>query len=111
FHWVKEQLRDVYRASNRDEAAAILDRLILNTQAASDVALVQWGRTLRRWRGPILAYHEWRVSNGYTEGVHTKIKLLKRISYGFRNREIYVRKMLLAFLPLAWLTATPYFLT
>lgn len=111
FHWVKEQLRDVYRASNRDEAAAILDRLILNTQAASNVALVQWGRTLRRWRGPILAYHEWRVSNGYTEGVHTKIKLLKRISYGFRNREIYVRKMLLAFLPLAWLTATPYFLT
>ena len=51
------------------------------------------------------------MSNGYTEGVHTKIKLLKRISYGFRNREIYVRKMLLAFLPLAWLTATPYFLT
>jgi len=111
FHWVKEQLRDVYRASSREEAAQILDRVILNTQAASDAALVQWGRTLRRWREAILAYHRYRVSNGYTEGVHTKIKLLKRISYGFRNREVYVRKMLLAFVPLAWLTAVPHLLT
>jgi len=111
FHWVKEQLRDVYRASNRDEATAILDRVIFETQSASDAALLQWGRTLRRWREAILAYHTWRVSNGYTEGVHTKIKLLKRISYGFRNREIYVRKMLLAFIPLAWLTSHPQLLT
>ncbi|MFS8536059.1 MAG: ISL3 family transposase [Limnochordales bacterium] len=111
FHWVKEQLRDVYRASSRDEAAKILDRVIFNTQAASDVELVQWGRTLRRWREAILAYHDWRVSNGYTEGVHTKIKLLKRISYGFRNRQVYVRKMLLAFVPLAWLATVPHFLT
>ncbi|RDV79749.1 transposase, partial [Ammonifex thiophilus] len=86
----------------RKEAELILDRLILNTREASDVALVQWGRTLRSWREEILAYHNWRVTNGYTEGVHTKIKLLKRISYGFRNRGVYVRKMLLAFLPLAW---------
>ena len=111
FHWVKEQLRDVYRASNRDEATAILDRVIFETQSASDAALLQWGRTLRHWREAILAYHTWRVSNGYTEGVHTKIKLLKRISYGFRNREIYVRKMLLAFVPLAWLTSHPQLLT
>jgi len=39
------------------------------------------------------------------------IKLLKRISYGFRNRGVYVRKMLLAFLPLAWLISSPHFLT
>lgn len=26
--------------------------------------------------------------------VHTKIKLLKRISYGFRNVEVYVKKIL-----------------
>jgi len=111
FHWVKEQLRDVYRTSSREEAAKIVDRLILNTQEAEDAALVQWGRTLRRWRTAILAFHEHQASNGYTEGVHTKIKLIKRLSYGFRNRAVYVRKMLLAFLPLAWLTAGPHFLT
>ena len=33
------------------------------------------------------------------KGLHTKIKLLKRTSYGFTNRDRYRRKMLLAFLP------------
>lgn len=111
FHWVKEQLRDVYDAGSREEAEQILGRIILNTEQASDAALIQWGRTLKQWRSQILAYHGLRVSNGYTEGVHTKIKLLKRLSYGFRNREIYVRKMLLAFVPLALLVSPPHFLT
>ncbi|MEG6573818.1 transposase [Caldibacillus debilis] len=99
FHWVKEQLRDIYRASSRQEAKAILERVLLETEGASDAALVQWGRTLRRWKEEILAYHDWRVTNGYTEGVHMKIKMLKRISFGFRIRDVYVRKVLSAFIP------------
>src|SRR5690606_37997215 len=35
----------------------------------------------------------------------TKIKMLKRISFGFRNRAVYVRKVLLAFVPVACLVA------
>ncbi|MEX1336732.1 transposase [Hydrogenibacillus schlegelii] len=105
FHWVKEQLRDLYRAASLEEAKAILDRILFEAEGASDAALVQWGRTLKRWKNEILTYHTWRTTNGYTEGVHTKIKLLKRISYGFKNREVYVRKMLLAFVPLALLIA------
>ncbi|MBX5466901.1 MAG: hypothetical protein K6U14_05330 [Firmicutes bacterium] len=38
------------------------------------------------------------------DGYHTKIKQLKRLSYGFRNRDRYRRKMFLGFLPL---TAIP----
>ncbi|QZA33778.1 transposase [Hydrogenibacillus sp. N12] len=105
FHWVKEQLRDIYRAASLEEAKAILDRILFEAEGASDAALVQWGRTLKRWKNEILAYHTWRTTNGYTEGVHTKIKRLKRIRYGFKNREVDVRKMLLAFIPLAHLIA------
>ena len=111
FHWVKEQLRAFYRAGGRAEAEHLLSRILLNTQEADDAALVLWGRTLRAWRGELLAYHTYRVSSGYTEGVHTKIKLLKRLSYGFRDRGTYVRKVLLACAPLAWLAAAPHFLT
>lgn len=111
FHWVKEQLRDVYQAPDRVEAKAIMDRIILNAEQGSDAALVQWSRTLRLWYEAILAYHDLRVSNAYTEGVHTKIKLLKRLSYGFRNPEVYLRKMLLAFVPLAWFVPSPHLLT
>jgi len=39
------------------------------------------------------------TTNGFTEGCNTKIKMLKRISYGLRNVEVYWRKMLLGFVP------------
>ncbi len=36
-----------------------------------------------------------------TEGINTKLKLIKRISYGFRNKGVFIRKAMLAFLPFA----------
>ncbi|MBT9259619.1 MAG: hypothetical protein KM310_07670 [Clostridiales bacterium] len=44
------------------------------------------------------------------EGTPTKIKLLKRLSYGFRNAETYIRKMLLGLLPWFLLELTPHLL-
>lgn len=111
FHAVKERLRGVYQAPSRSAATQILDQIIFHAELGDDAAMVQWSRTLRAWREPILAHHDLRVSNGYTEGVHTKIKLLKRLSYGFRNREIYMRKMLLSLVPLAWLAFSSHLLT
>jgi len=35
----------------------------------------------------------------FTEGCNTKIKMLKRISYGLKNVEVYWGKMLLGFVP------------
>lgn len=57
--------------------------------------------TLYSWQPQITNYFTHRVTNAYTEGVHTKIKLLKRISYGFKNKSNYIAKMTLAFLPAA----------
>ncbi|MBT9282331.1 MAG: transposase [Hydrogenibacillus schlegelii] len=79
FHWVKEQLRDLYRAASLEEAKAILDRILFEAEGASDAALVPWGRTLKRRKNEILADHPWRASNGDTEDVHSKIKRLNRI--------------------------------
>jgi hypothetical protein len=35
--------------------------------------------------------------NGFTEGCHTKIKMLKGVSCSLRNVDVYWRKMLLEF--------------
>ena len=55
--------------------------------------------TLKHWREPILNHFDNHTTNGFTEGYNTKIKMLKRISYGLRNVEVYWRKMLLGFVP------------
>lgn len=99
FYWVKESLRAFYKAGSKQEAATILDRVILNARCGDDPELQIWARTLRRWRQELLNYFNSRTTNAYTEGVHTKIKWLKRTSFGFRNMEVYIKRLLLAFLP------------
>lgn len=99
FYWAKEKIRELYRQEGREEATRLLDNIIFNLKLADDAELIRWGNTLKHWREPILNYFDNHTTNGFTEGCNTKIKMLKRISYGLRNVEVYWRKMLLGFVP------------
>ena len=55
-------------------------------------------KTLELHLENILNYFDNRSTNAFTEGVHTKFKLIKRCSYGIKNKEIYVKKLILGFL-------------
>jgi len=99
FYWAKEKLRELYRQPGRKEATRLLDNIILNLKSDDDAELIRWANTLKRWREPILNHFDNRTTNAFTEGCNTKIKMLKRISYGLRNVEVYWRKMLLGFVP------------
>ncbi|OIO46766.1 MAG: hypothetical protein AUJ28_00585 [Parcubacteria group bacterium CG1_02_37_51] len=76
--------------------------MLLETSDSSCYLATMRG-TLKKWKKPILNYFEHKTTNGFTEGCHTKIKLIKRVSYGFRNIDTYIAKMTLAFLPLIWI--------
>ena len=66
------------------------------------------GRTWRRSWGEILAHFSSGTGTTKVEGYNNKVKMLKRISYGFRDTDIYAKKMLLGLLPINLL---PHFLT
>jgi len=101
WHWGKEQLRNVYKAKSKEEAHELLMRIIRSFEEHDDAAMNDWGKTLRRWKEYILNYFDHKTTNSYTEGAHTKMKFLKRMSYGFKNIEVYIKKMMLAFVPVA----------
>jgi len=102
-------LRSFYRAKDRCEEEKILERVLIGCETSEDAEMVRWGRTLRRWRKYFLNYFDHRTTNAYTEGVHTKIRLLNRASYGLRNIEVYVKKMLLGFYRLLFSISTTLF--
>lgn len=110
-HWLKEGLRALYRCPDQPTATTHFQRLVLNAEAGDDASTGLWARTLRRWDDAILGFFTHRITNGYTEGCHTKVKLLKRLSYGFRNVDVYSRKMLLGFLPRSLDTLASHILT
>ena len=54
-------------------------------EARASGLFTQTLETFGRWLEPILNYFRKRTSNGIVEGVNNKIKVIKRLAYGFRN--------------------------
>lgn len=101
---IKEKIIDFYRSNNYLEAEKKMKHILMLLETSNySHYLSTLERTLKRWKKPILNYFISRTTNGFTEGCHTKIKLMKRVSYGFRNIDNYIAKMMLGFIPLIWL--------
>jgi len=102
--WVcKEDLRQVYEVRHRRIAAYRLRTVTERYRSLPSGYARVFAGTLERWREPILNFFtEHRTTNGYTEGLHRKFKMLQRVSFGFRNIETYIAKITLACVPL-WL--------
>ena len=98
-YFVKEKVRDIYRASNKKEAERKFDMLISQLEQFEVGKIKEMRDTLKKWKPYILNFFESRTTNAFIEGCHNKIKLVKRMSYGFRNFNNYVLKITLAFAP------------
>lgn len=100
FYWfAKENLREIYKLSSRTEAEEKLNILISSMYKQRELGLTKWADALTNWKEEILNFFDTKITNAFTEGVNTKLKLIKRIGFGFRNKEVYIKKALLAFTP------------
>lgn len=102
-YFVKEKVREIYQARNQKEAERKFDMLISQLEQFEVGKIREMRDTLKRWKPYILNFFESRTTNAFIEGCHNKIKLLKRMSYGFRNFNNYVLKITLAFSPFLFL--------
>ena len=91
----KESVRDVYLATNRADAAVLLDKTIAGCADDEVAEIRSLGDTLSRWREEILAHHDTGASNGPTECLNLLVKKVKRCGHGFRNLEHYRLRVLL----------------
>lgn len=98
FYLTKERLKDIYKENKKEHAEEKLRFVISYLKSADDGELIRWGRTLSNFKEEILNYFDSRSTNGFMEGINNKIKLIKRISYGFKNKEIFIYKVMLSVL-------------
>jgi len=52
--------------------------------------------TIVRWFGEIVGYFDHRTTSGTVEGINNKLKLIKRLGYGFRNFDNFRLRSLLS---------------
>jgi len=98
FYQTKESLREMYTSKTKEEAEVKLRTIISSLKSTDDGVLITWGNTLSYWKEYILNYWNSRSTNGFMEGMHNKMKLIKRISFGFRNKEVFIHKVMLSVL-------------
>jgi transposase len=55
--------------------------------------LIKFAHTLAGHRGQIPAYYDNPISTGPLEGTNTKIRVLRRQAYGFRDSEFFKLKI------------------
>jgi transposase len=92
----KEVIRSIYDIDDADLAGEFVDQLGIDLQDDDCPPEVQTlGRTLRRWRDQIVAWHRARVTNGPTEAMNNLIKRIKRVGFGFRRFAHYRIRVLL----------------
>lgn len=84
-----------YEYRYRKVARKHLDDWCTEAIASGLPEFIEAAGTLRRWEEPILNYFGPRWTNGYTEGVNNKIKVIKRRGYGCRNFQNFRCRILL----------------
>lgn len=98
-YFIKEKLRDFYKLTGKKVARKKLNNIIMFCETSQSRYMKAFGKTLFRWKENILNYFDNFQTNAFTEGAHTKIKMIKRVSFGFRNIDNYIAKVTLAFIP------------
>ena len=105
----KERVRLIYDAENRAQAEQMLDTIIADLNAEpGDPELHKWARTLTNWRENILLYFDTGLTTAIAEGYNNVVKMHKRISFGFRNLDTYIKKIMLALVPCRFPTLHTY---
>jgi transposase len=79
---------------NAKRARKMLPKFLALIQQFAQSPAKALAATLHSWLEPIVGMWRFSKSNGITEGFHTKMEMLSRRAYGFRNFENYRLRVL-----------------
>src|ERR1019366_8245970 len=94
----KEAVRELHKLEDYELAGQFIDELIRDMADKSwPIEVRSLGRTLKRWRNVIIAWHKLHITNGPTESADNLTKRVKHVAFGFRSfRNYRVRALLYA---------------
>lgn len=93
-YYLKEDLRWFWNQPHRAAAARFLKGWCARADASGIRLLQKFAQTLRGYRRGLLDWYTHRISTGPLEGVNTRIKLLQRKAYGYRDLELFKLRIL-----------------
>jgi len=92
---LKEAFRAWYRSPLRAEAETRLSLWESSVRERGPEPFRGLFPMLRAWREEILNYFDYPYTNGFLEGKNNRIKVIKRVAYGYRNSTNFRLRILL----------------
>ena len=93
-YYLKEDLRQFWEQADRKTAEKVIDDWVERAKKSGIRPLMKIGNTVAVYKFGILNWYDHPVSSGRLEGTNNKIKVLKRMAYGYRDQEFFKLRLL-----------------
>jgi transposase len=94
-YYMKEELHRIWEQEEQAAAEQTFDTWIATAEVSGVPMLKKFARVLLAHREGILNYYNSRITTAALEGTNTKIRVLQRRAYGYRDNE-YLKLRILA---------------
>lgn len=94
---LKDDLKQLWRFRCVEEAELFWEQWYRRAMESGVAPLVLFARRLRPYLHGILNHCVWPLHTGILEGINNKIKVIKRMAYGFRDHDYFFLKIRAAF--------------
>ena len=97
-YYLKEEFLDIIHHCDQMNIEEQITKWISKCIEKNIPEFVEAAGTISRWKEYILnSFVDERYSNGYTEGINNKIKVIKRIAFGYKSFELFRGRILYIF--------------
>lgn len=97
-YYLKEEFLDIIHHYNQMNVEEQINKWISKCIEKNIPEFIEAAKTISRWKEYILnSFLDERYSNGFTEGINNKIKVIKRIAFGYKSFELFRGRILYIF--------------
>lgn len=94
---LKDDLKSLWTHRNEADARAAWNSWFSRAIESGIEALIAFARKLETYLSGIIAHCRWPLHTSLLEGINNKIKVIKRMAYGFRDDQYFFLKIRAAF--------------
>jgi transposase len=94
---LKDDLKQLWRFTSVEEASLFWEHWYRRAMESGVEPLKLFARRLKSYLHGILNHCLWPLHTGILEGINNKIKVIKRMAYGFRDHDYFFLKIRAAF--------------
>ena len=97
-YYLKEEFLDIVNHATYEDVNEQLDKWISKCILSNIPEFIEAAGTISRWKEYIAnSFIDERYSNGFTEGVNNKIKVIKRVGFGYKSFKLLRVRILYIF--------------